>query len=54
MPKGYTMHSFRDSMRDRLRAVDCPSDIIDQIDGWATEGVGQGYGESYQLSNCAQ
>ena len=36
-------------MRDRLRAVECPSDVIDQIGGWATEGVGQGYGEGYQL-----
>ena len=32
-------HSFRHSMRDRLRAVECPSDIIDQIGGWLTSGV---------------
>ena len=30
-------------MRDRLRAVECPSDIIDAIGGWATTGVGQKY-----------
>ena len=47
--KGCTVHSFRHSMRDRLRAVECPSDIIDQIGGWAKEGVGQGYGEGYSL-----
>ena len=36
-------------MRDRLRAVDCPSDIIDQIGGWTREGVGEGYGEGHAL-----
>jgi len=30
---GYVMHSFRHSMRDRLRAVSCPSEMIDQIGG---------------------
>ena len=39
VPEGYTMHSFRHSMRDRLRAVECPSDVIDEIGGWATKGV---------------
>ena len=48
------MHSFRHSMRDRLRAVECPSDMIDQIGGWATDGVGQGYGEGYELKVCAK
>lgn len=46
---GCTMHSFRHSLRDRLRAVECPSDIADQIGGWARDGVGQGYGKGYQL-----
>ena len=27
----------------------CPSDIIDQIGGWATKGVEQGYGEGYSV-----
>lgn len=47
VPDGCTMHGFRHSMRDRLRAVECPSDIVDQIGGWNTEGVGHGYGEGY-------
>ena len=47
--KGCTLHSLRHSMRDRLRAVDCPSDIIDQIGGWTREGVGEGYGEGHAL-----
>ncbi len=48
------MHSFRHSMRDRLRAVEGPSDVIDQIGGWATEEVGQRYGEGYELKVCAR
>ena len=44
------MHSFRHSMRDRLRAVQCPADITDQISGWTTDGVGQGFGSGYPLS----
>jgi hypothetical protein len=36
-------------MRDRLRAVRCPSEIIDQVGGWATFGVGQQYGEGFKL-----
>jgi integrase len=49
VPDGCTMHSFRHSMRDRLRAVQCPSDVTDQIGGWATDGVGQGYGLGYPM-----
>ena len=36
-------------MRDRLRAVNCPSDMIDQIGGWSSGKVGDGYGEGYSL-----
>jgi len=49
VPEGCVVHSFRHSLRDRLRAVQCPSDMIDQIGGWATAGVGQSYGEGYGL-----
>ena len=49
VPDGCVVHSFRHSMRDRLRAVQCPSDIIDQIGGWQTAGVGQGYGKGFEL-----
>ena len=54
VPRGCSMHSFRHSMRDRLRAVECPSEIIDQIGGWATHGVGQGYGQGYGLEICSK
>ena len=49
VPEGCVIHSFRHSMRDRFRAVECPSDIIDAIGGWATAGVGQAYGLGYSL-----
>ena len=44
------MHGFRHAMRDRLRAVSCPSEMIDQIGGWSSGKVGEGYGEGYLLS----
>ena len=44
-----TIHGFRHSLRDRLRSVQCPSDIIDQIGGWQTPGVGSSYGKGYPL-----
>ena len=49
VPEGCVIHSFRHSLRDRLRAIQCPSDMIDQIGGWKTAGVGQAYGEGYTL-----
>ena len=49
VPVGCSIHSFRHSMRDRLRAVNCPSDAIDQIGGWSKDTVGQGYGLGFGL-----
>ena len=38
------------SMRDRLRAVECPMDMIDQIGGWrSVGGIGARYGEGYTI-----
>ena len=51
------IHSFRHSLRDRLRVVECPADIIDAIGGWTTEGVGQAYGTGHALqikSKCME
>ena len=50
LPEGCVIHSFRHSLRDRLRAVECPSDIIDAIGGWTTAGVGHKYGKGHDLS----
>jgi integrase len=44
-----TVHSFRHSMRDRLRSVQCPAEIIDEIGGWQTPGIGSSYGNGYPL-----
>jgi hypothetical protein len=41
-------------MRDRLRAVECPSDIIDQIGGWSSSSVGASYGKGYELPVLAK
>ena len=46
----YVIHGFRHSFRDRLRAVECPSEIIDQLGGWSLKSVGQGYGNGYNLN----
>ena len=46
----YVIHGFRHSFRDRLRSVECPSEIIDQLGGWSLKSVGQGYGKGYELS----
>ena len=54
VPDGCVIHSFRHSLRDRLRAVECPSDIVDAIGGWKTAGVGHGYGDGYPLDVLAK
>ena len=46
----FVLHGFRHSFRDRLRAVECPSEIIDQLGGWSLKSVGQGYGNGYLIS----
>jgi len=43
------VHSFRHSMRDRLRAVECPTDIVDSIGGWSKASIGENYGRGYPL-----
>ena len=47
---GLTAHCLRHTMRDRLRAVECPMDMIDQIGGWRSVAIiGVGYGKGYSL-----
>jgi len=47
--KDIVVHSLRHAMRDRLRAVECPADVIDQIGGWSRKGVGESYGRGYKV-----
>ncbi len=51
VPKCSVIHSFRHSMRDRLRNINCPNEIIDQIGGWKLWSVGQSYGDGYKIRN---
>ena len=50
LSKQYVIHGLRHSFRDRLRAIECPLEIIDQLGGWSFKSVGQGYGKGYELS----
>ena len=43
------VHGFRHAFRDRLRAVDCPTEMIDQLGGWSANNVGSRYGSGYTL-----
>ena len=51
--KSVYVHSFRHSMKDRLRAVEYPKEIIDQIGGWSSSDVGESYGEGFPLINLS-
>ena len=45
---GLTAHCLRHTFRDRLRAVECPLDMIDQIGGWrSVSSIGNSYGQGY-------
>ena len=47
----YVIHGLRHSFRDRLRAIECPSEIIDQLGGWSLRSIGQGYGSGYNINH---
>lgn len=45
-----TAHGLRHTLRDRLRKVEAPLELIDQIGGWKTvSGAGTRYGRGYDL-----
>jgi len=47
---GLTAHSLRHTFRDRLRASECPVELIDQIGGWSSIGtIGSKYGQGFEL-----
>jgi len=43
------VHGIRHAFRDRLRAVEAPVDLIDQLGGWSVKSVGMGYGDGYDM-----
>lgn len=47
---GLTAYCLRHTVRDRLRAVECPLELIDQIGGWSSiSSIGSSYGMGYDL-----
>ena len=54
VPDHCVVHSFRHSMRDRLRAINCPSEMIDQIGGWSKKQIGHKYGLGYELKQAKE
>ena len=47
---GLTAHCLRHTFRDRLRAVECPMDMVDQIGGWkSASSIGNNYGQGYSM-----
>jgi integrase len=54
LSEGCVIHSFRHSFRDRLRDVDCPTEVIDQLGGWSSSTVGSKYGQGYSLAKLQE
>jgi integrase len=47
---GLTAHCLRHTFKDRLRAVECPLEIIAQIGGWSSiSSIGSSYWMGYEL-----
>ena len=46
---GATVHGIRHAFRDRLRGVEAPVDLIDQLGGWSVKSVGMSYGDGYSI-----
>ena len=49
LPLPHTCHELRHTVKDQLRAVQCPKDISDAITGHGTKSVGDSYGAGYGL-----
>jgi integrase len=49
---GKTGHCLRHTFRDRLRAVECPLEMIDALGGWSSIGtVGVRYGRGFDIEH---
>ena len=47
---GLTAHCLRHTFIDRLRAVECPMDLIDKIGGWKSiSSIGNSYELGYRI-----
>jgi len=47
----YVIHGFRHGYRDRLRNINTPTEMIDQLGGWSMQTAGQNYGAGFNLEN---
>ena len=54
LSKECVVHGMRHGFIDRLRAVNAPMDMIDQLGGWSLQSVGQGYEDDYSLDALHQ
>ena len=54
IPLDHTCHELRHTVKDQLRAVQCPKDISDAITGHGTKDTGDGYGDGYSLQVKAE
>ena len=46
----WVVHSLRRAFRDRLKAIGCPIDLNDQLDGWSSKDVWEKYGLGHNLN----
>lgn len=53
-PQNCVVHSFRHSFRDRLRAVEAPTEITDVLGGWSRKSIGQQYGAGFGLKSLSR
>ena len=53
-PQNCVVHSFRHSFRDRLRAVEAPTEITDVLGGWSRKSIGQQYGAGFDLKSLSR
>jgi len=52
---GLTAHCLRHTFRDRLRAVQCPLELVDQIGGWSTiQSISSKYGKGYDIRSIRE
>lgn len=48
--KMVVVHSLKHAFRDRLRNTGCPSELTDQLGGWANDNIGEKYSRGHDLS----
>lgn len=54
LPLSHTCHELRHTVKDQLRAVQCPKDISDAITGHGKKDTGEGYGHGYGHGSLLQ